>query len=201
MKRYLWYFPLLGGVLIIIGVLTPIATFYNELNIWMWGLIQVRFYGNLLEFVEDQIILYMGISLSIIIVLLSLIIIFTAYFYHIGHFSEWKIGRLWLILGSMILVGMIIYLILLDFYTYNGLFPYGIWEFLNAGFGAVGPIFGSILSIGAGSTILILEKQKRATQPPKIVLPKKIPHIKCPHCGRTLSLNARFCRECGKSIE
>jgi len=200
MKKYLWTFPLLSGVITIIGVLTPVATFFNEINIWIWGLIDGKYFGFNLEFIENQLILYMGIIISIIIGVISIILIITACLFHNGYFEEKRITKLWIIIGGIILTSIIIHLVALDYYNFRGLLPYGIWELFDAGFGAIGPIIGSILTMGSGITMLIMEKQRQASQPPKIKLPKNIPKSICPHCGRALSLNAKFCRECGKSI-
>lgn len=198
LKNYTWVFPIVGGIISIIGVLTPLATFYNYFYIWMWGLVFSRLYGISIEFINNPFIFSIGISTSILIVICSVTLIITGFLYNRSHYTDKKISKLWLSCGFIILICTVISLIIVDFYTYNGMFIYGIWEICDPSFGAIGPILGSVLAIGIGFMVLFsVAGRKEKLIPYSAIAPKK----NCPYCGEILSLNATFCRKCGKSIK
>ncbi|MBY8983604.1 MAG: zinc ribbon domain-containing protein [Candidatus Lokiarchaeota archaeon] len=200
MKKYTWAFPFTAGIITIIGVLTPVAFSGSYFSIWMWGLIYSRLSINPIDFMNEQVFLLTGISASIIITTLALILIITGYLYRKGYLAERNLGKLWAITGCFIFAATIISLVSLEYYTYEGNFPFGVWDFLNAGFGAMGPIVGSILAIGIGIYVSVTEREKRNRKkivPISAIAPKNI----CPHCGKPVSLNASFCSKCGKTIE
>lgn len=199
MKRYTWAFPFCSGIISIIGVLTPIAFSDSIFSIWMWGLIYSRLIGNRFEFMSENVFLITGISVAVIITVFALILVITGYLYRQGYFSERDLGKLWALSGILILVSTVISLVSLEFYTYEGYFTYGIWTYLNAGFGAMGPIIGSITAIGAGIFVSITEKEVRLKKK-SILISKMAPKNLCPHCGKPVSLNASFCSKCGKTI-
>lgn len=197
-KKYTWAFPTIGGFITIIGVLTPVASFYNYIQVWMWGLFISRFYEFSVEFVNDPIILSIGIISSIVLMLFSIILILTGYFYKRGYFDNYKISKVWVSSGIINLIAAIIPLVALDFYVYEPYYFYGIWVFCDPGFGAVGPITGSILTIGIGVLVFTSRAgRKQIPKPISIAAPKNI----CPHCGKPVSLNASFCNSCGKTIK
>jgi len=200
MKKYTWAFPFFSGIISIIGVLTPVAFSDNYFSIWMWGLIYSRIFGNSIEFMNEKVFLFTGISVSIVITVLALVLIITGYLYRQGYFGERDLGKLWVFCGILILAGTIVSLVSLEFYTYEGYFPYGVWDFLNAGFGAMGPIIASIIAIGTGIFVSVTEREnrmRRKTIPISAIAPKNL----CPHCGKSISLNASFCSKCGRTIE
>lgn len=197
LKKYTWVFPFIGGIIPVIGILTPVASFYNYFNVWMWGLVVSRLYGISVEFISEMLILNIGIIASIIIILISLMLIITGYLYKRDYFDNRKISKLWISSGIIILVATIIPLVALDFYTYEGNFPSGIWVICDPGFGAIGPILGSVLTVGIGITVSLSKAGRRQKPfPISVVAPKNL----CPHCGKSVSLNATFCSKCGKTI-
>ncbi len=196
MKQYIWLFPLLSGIIGIIGIITPVASFYGYFNIWLWGLIEI---GVNYDFIMDPFILYFGIINAIVIGIFSIFYIISGYMYNKGHFTNRKIGISWIITGISMIIPLIIYMVLLDHYNHGGLFFFGIWEFFNAGFGVIGPILESILIFGTGIAVLQIERKYREKHP-TIKLPKHIPQKMCPHCGKPISINAQFCSKCGKDI-
>ena len=200
MKKYTWTFPFCGGIIAIIGVLTPVAFSDSFFSIWMWGLIYSRILGNSIEFMNEQVFLLTGITLTIVVTVLALVLIITGYLYRKGYLAERNLGKLWAICGIFILAATIVSLVSLEFYTYEGYFPFGVWDFLSAGFGAMGPIIGSILAIGTGIFVSVTEREqriRRKTIPISAIAPKNL----CPHCGKLISLNASFCSKCGKTID
>lgn len=198
LKKYTWVFPLIGGITSIIGVLTPIATFYNYFNVWTWGLVVSRLYGVSVDFINEALVLNIGIISSIIIALFSLVLIITGYLYKRGYFKNRKISKLWISSGIIIIIVTIIPLVTLDFYTYEGNFPSGIWVICDPGFGAIGPILGGVASVGIGIMVSLSRAGRREKPIPiSVIAPKNL----CPHCGKLISLNATFCSNCGKTIE
>jgi hypothetical protein len=199
MKRYTWAFPFCSGIITIIGVLTPVAFSDSIFSVWIWGLIYTKFLGPKLEFMSERVFLITGISVAIVITVFALVLIITGYLYRQGHFSHRDLGKLWAVSGILILTATIVSLVSLEFYTYEGYFIYGIWTYLNAGFGAMGPIIGSITAIGTGIFVSMTEKELRLKKKSRLITamaPKNI----CPHCGKPVSLNASFCSKCGKTI-
>ena len=200
MKRYAWAFPFCSGIITIIGVLTPVAFSDSIFSIWIWGLIYSKFPSSNLEFMSEKVFLITGISVAIVITVFAVILIITGYLYRQGYFSERDLGKLWAVSGILILAAAIVSLVSLEFYTYGGYFPYGIWTYLDAGFGAMGPIIGSIVAIGTGVFVSVTEKEQRLKKK-SIKISTIAPKNLCPHCGKSVSLNASFCSKCGKTIE
>ena len=200
-KDYLWLFPIISGILSIIGILTPIAYFESYFNIWMWGLVHARLFGRQPEFIEENLILYTGIVVSIIVLLISFALIITGFLYRQGYLDDRKISKVWISFGIIIITSTVISAVSLDFYTYYGNFPYGIWDALDPGFGAIGPIMAGIIIFVIGIYILTTQvnTMRKRKQPIRAfeVAPKSV----CPHCGKPVSLNATFCSRCGKNIE
>ena len=198
MKKFIWAFPVISGIVAIIGVVTPVASYYNSFSIWIWGLIYSRAPDISFEFIDQKIILIIGISTSITISICSILLIITGYLYKKGNFNDKKIAKLWIICGIFIMTSIIATLISLDFYTYNGNFPYGVWDFLNPGFGAIGTISGSVIAMAIGITVSVSEIER-----PRRIVPisKLAPKIICPFCENPISLNASFCSKCGNKIK
>jgi hypothetical protein len=197
-QKYAWIFPFIGGFVTIIGVLTPVASFFSFFQLWMWGLIIIRDYGISVQFINAPIILSVGIISSILLIGFSLLLISTGYLYKKGKFENYKISKIWIASGIIILIATIIPLVTLDFYTYEPFYFYGIWTFCDPGFGAIGPIIGAILAIVIGGMIL---RSKAGRREPPIPISTLAPKDVCPHCGKPVSLNANFCSRCGKTIK
>ena len=197
-QKYTWLFPFIGGIITIIGVLTPVASFYSFFQLWMWGLIVIRDYGISVQFITNPIIISIGIVSSIVLMIFSLFLISTGYLYKKGKFENYKISKFWITSGIIILIATIIPLVALDFYAYEPFYIYGIWTFCDPGFGAFGPIIGAVLAIVIGSMVLKSKVGRRETPIPiSTMAPKDV----CPHCGKPVSLNASFCSSCGKTIK
>ena len=201
MLKYWWLFPFISGLLAFTGVLTPIANIYIYWGIWSWGLIVLRELGTQVEFIDDPVILIIGICVALLILVCSMILIFTGYSYRRRKFVNKRMGRLWIWCGVFILVSTIIMLISLDYYTYDGYLPYGIWSIFNPGFGAIGPIMGGVLAIGMGWFLTYSETGRKYRREKVVRLLDVTPKRSCPFCGKKISLHASFCSKCGRSIE
>jgi len=200
MKRYTWAFPFCSGIIIIIGVLTPVAFSDSFFSLWIWGLIYTRLPSSKFEFMSENVFFITGITVSIIITVFALVLIITGYLYRLGYYSDKDFGKLWAASGILILAATVVSLVSLEFYTYDGFFTYGIWAYLDPGFGAMGPIIGSIIAIGTGIFVSVTEKEVRLKKKSRLIT-AMAPKNLCPHCGKPVSLNASFCSKCGKTIE
>jgi len=200
MKKYTWLFPFFSGIIAGLALLTPVAQFESYFSIWMWGLVNARLIENSLAFIDEQLIFFTGIGTSIAIMIFSLILIITGYLYRQRYFADKDLGKLWIGCGALILTSTIVSCVSLDYYTYDGYFPYGIWSSINPGFGAIGPILASIMAIGSGIFVSVTERNNRMRRkiiPLSTIAPKTL----CPHCKKEISLNASFCSGCGKLLE
>lgn len=198
LKKYSWLFPVIGGLITLIGVSTPIASMMNLFQVWMWGLVVTRFLDISVDFIKDPVLLNIGIICSIILLVFSLILIITGYFYKRGYFNNYIISKIWISCGVGILPATIVPLVTFDFYVYDPFFFNGLWTFCDPGFGAIGPIAGGVIAIVIGVLVLTSRAgRKQVPVPISVAAPKNT----CPHCGRAISLNASFCSKCGKTIK
>jgi hypothetical protein len=184
----------------VLGLLTPVASFYRYFNMWMWGLMVARLPDTVVEFNNDGLIFISGISVSVMILVFSLVLIISSYWYHRGFYEYRNFGKLWIISGIVMVAGVIEFVVVMDFYTHHGFFMYGFWSSFTPGFGVTGPFIGSILAISVGIFVHITEKELRMRKravPMSAFAPKSV----CPHCRKPVSLNASFCSKCGKLIE
>ena len=201
MKKYIWAVPTISGIISILGMINPIASIDNNIEIWMWGLIVIRSFENHIEFINETLPLLAGIIVSLIIIIFSLILIFTGRYFKRGHFNDRKISKLWIICGSFIFAATVISLISLDFFTFYGNFPNGIWWIFDPGFGAIGPFLGSLLAIGIGIYVSSASRRQKNISLSRIPISSVAPKSKCPYCGKSVSFNAIFCSKCGQKIE
>jgi hypothetical protein len=200
-KGYLWLFPLISGIFSLIAISTPIAYYDSSFNIWMWGLIHARIFDREPEFIDEKLILSTGIVLSLIILIISFALIITGLLFRRGYMDDRKISITWISFGVVMIASTIISVVSLDYYTYYGNFPYGMWDLLDPGFGAIGPIMAGITIIIIGIYILTTKMNTMRKRKPPIRIYEAAPKSVCPHCGKAVSLNATFCSKCGKNIE
>lgn len=173
-KNYIWSFPLLAGVLTIIGLLTPSSAFEDvEIN-WMWGLR----YFNLLPVDEGfnwifeltpkdftPIIFVCKIIPFIVLLAISIFsIILAIKLRKQGDFQKFE--RKWLLCGILLIIVAIVYLIeievLMRFYydEYFGL-DMGYWENYTPGFAIVAPfISGVVILVGFYVNKFVLPKKE-----------------------------------------
>ncbi len=157
---------MLTGVLIIICLFVPVAYFdrYSNFSIWLCGLIYDRGLDNTIKLIDNIIILLIGILLTIIIAISSLMLIRTGNYYRRDQIDDTKIGKLCVSYGIVIIAGIIVFLVLLNQYTYHNLYPNGIWNNLNPGIGLVGPCGGGIMEVGLGIAFLKTSRAKKKEQ-------------------------------------
>lgn len=214
-KDYNWAFPLIGGIIALIALLTP-AGYYSDysgsMNFWMWGLLSIYAYGygGITTFTHDpgEIIIS---ATSTIIVLISIIMIITKAnrTRNYGDESKWLGASISLIIGTIIWIAGIE----INGQIYSGI---SIWSIINPGFGVIGMFLGAILAIIGHAVSKMSHKQPR-----DLIVPKKIPFVSspvskpietsvesrsttfkyCPNCGDKFTIpDQKYCGNCGFEI-
>ena len=106
--KYNWLTVILIGVIIIISLFVPIALNDGNFSIWLWGLIYDRSFDNAFKFIENIIILSIGITSAIIIGVFSLKLILIGKSYTRNYIDDKKIGKLCICYGSIIIMSIIV---------------------------------------------------------------------------------------------
>jgi len=169
-KNYIWTFPLLGGILTIIGLLTPFSM-EDGVYSWLWGGNYFELGGDsyfywTLEIYQDVPLIFISNITLFIILLITAIgsIIYSLMVWKTGDFKRYE--RKWLYLGILFIIATIVYLIefeILMRYYYKEYFDLdaSYWEFFNPGFGLIAPILsGGIILAGFGINKYFLPKKR-----------------------------------------
>jgi len=154
-KKYLWAFPLIGGLISLISFFTPAAFFFyryptyrTEFYRWMLDFyVSLAFYDNGTETIttglNTSLAGYISWICSILIIVLNLLIILSANKYRKGKtVSE----NNWLIFALITITTTIMWMIVKEIYTRNS-FDHSFWGLLSPGFGIIGPFLGASLEI------------------------------------------------------
>ncbi len=213
-KNSIWALPLIGGILALIGLLTPAASYssyYNTMQFWMWGLMSVRLYDyyegylTVTQFTESPVEIGLSIISTVIILVSAILLISKANSSRKNGVS----GVGWLSPSILMMLGTIIWMVGLEIYSqiYSGL---SFWTYIDAGFGVIGPFLGAGLSIvGYG----VSKMSSKRTQ--EMIIPMKqgftSPHISinaahsfrfCPQCGeKRQQADQHFCINCGFDLK
>jgi len=121
-KDYIWVFPLVGGILTIVGLLTPVA-YLEALGIgeyyWLWGLryLDAGPYGTFtnwffeLEPKEFTPFLFLDFFVHFVIFLIVALVILTSALKARKEGDIHRFQKIWLSLGIILIIVGIIYLI------------------------------------------------------------------------------------------
>jgi len=126
LKENLWIIPLIGAILAIISLITPIATFVvsatQTFYCWTWFILSV---GQDLVLIpnSDEVLRFVGILGSVLILTAVGIIAITIYKIQNNDIKNSLVGPYWLISGFLIIGGAIISIIALNSYVLNGYTP------------------------------------------------------------------------------
>ena len=201
-RDYIWSFPILGGIFIIIGVLTPTASSGTVMHVWIWGLTSLELIpeGTRIIWLEKSVFI-VGINIVILDILLSIVLIITGYKYKVFKVNLKRISTLWIFTGILLLCSSILSLIWLDIHYFGGMFHYEMFVLFDPGFGVIGPIFGSILTVGTGYWVRtnLPNNYRRIKVPSKKDI--SFVRVECPFCNKTVSVNAKFCNRCGNCLK
>lgn len=174
-KNYIWSFPLLAGILTIIGLFTPSSAFEEYDINWMWGLRNTNVFGVDSSFSwifelppkDFTIIIFLSkiIPFFIFITISILSIIFALKLRKSDDFRKFE--RKWLMCGVSFIILGIFYLIeveILMHHYYKEYFGLDIsyWEEYTPGFAIIAPfISGAIIITGIIVNKYILVPEKR----------------------------------------
>jgi hypothetical protein len=198
----IWFFPILGGILILIGSLTPAASSGTVMYVWIWGLtsLELLLDGTRIIWLEKSVFI-VGINIVILNIIFSIVLIITGYKYKLFRVNLKRISALWIFIGILILCSSILLIIWLDFHYFGGTFQNEMFVLFDPGFGVVGPVIGGILTLGTGYWVRTnLPNNYRKLKMPSR---KSVPFLgaACPFCNRAVSVNAKFCNRCGNVLE
>ena len=159
-KDYLWFFPLLAGILMIIGLLTPFSMRSGE-YIWLWGL---RYYGIGTKPFFEWIFKLQPLQFTPIIFINNLIFFLALLIISIGSIiyslkakrreEAKKFERNLFLWGILFIVLIIVYLIEFEFlmryyYKEELSLDASFWDFYYPGFAIIAPFLsGSIIITG-----------------------------------------------------
>lgn len=153
-KNFFWIFPLLAGIISLIGLIIPAwysKTSFKE-NLWIVGIIEHIFWdGSIFEILPPELFMPSLIT-TIFVSISSIMIIGISVLFIKGKKFLVKAEILWLIMGIIQLCALIIYInaMVTGFYNYTQRTDYSIhnfWAIYNFNFGLIFPFVGSILSI------------------------------------------------------
>ncbi|TFG24123.1 MAG: zinc ribbon domain-containing protein [Promethearchaeota archaeon] len=218
-KDYIWVFPLIGGFLIILAVLTP-AVYYRlgpiYSYIWLWGL-KVTSSGSSWVSGFNYIDLVVYVVCTILILIAGIKLIETSNKVRLGRMDLKDVDLLWLELSILAIVAIIIWIVILSIATTSTqtrttlttttTTTTNIWSYHQVGFGVIGVFMGAIITlIGFGLTRY--EPTPKKTPTPARIMPQQttlqpVPSPSastCPSCGAGLRPIDQFCPKCGRQI-
>jgi len=167
-KKYIWIFAFMGGIISLIALLTPAAglnyrspSFDNDFYLWMFNLFfshrfEAGIHTTRIEFDTHLISLIPSIICSLLITISSIITIITANKYRKGVLNT-KIS--WLISAIVIIIATIIWMIMMEI-SRKVLYGHEFWGILYPSFGVIGPFIGASLEIVA---FILMKKNLRSS--------------------------------------
>ncbi|UCC19316.1 MAG: zinc ribbon domain-containing protein [Promethearchaeota archaeon] len=217
-RNYSWAFPIGGGFLAIIALLTPSAyysDYYQTFNFWMWGLVSYQIYDyyygsqNIVMFTDVPQTLSLCIICSILIIICIIGILSSGSSYRRKMRSNISDKAKWLAPSILLIIGAIIWMVGMEIISLTTPYPTSFWSTINPGFGVIGMFLGGAVSI-IGYGISRMKPQETR----EIILPMKKEFIKtgevaisadltksfrfCPNCGHQIyKQEQRFCTNCG----
>lgn len=154
-KKYIWIFAFMGGLMALIALLTPAAgfnyrspSFDSDFYLWMCNLFfshrfEAGIHTTRIEFDTPLISLIPSIICSLLITISSIITIITANKYRKGILDT-KIS--WLVSAIVIIIATIIWMIMMEV-SRRVLYGHEFWGLLYPCFGVIGPFIGAGLEI------------------------------------------------------
>jgi len=208
---YVWGFPLFGGLLGIIAMLTPAASiieFGSSFYLWIWGLVSFQLfgYGGMTVYTDNILLIIPSIIISIVIVISIIALLASANKCR----NDMKVGNIGnskgLTPSILIIISTIAWIISVEVVYVSGGMSF--WAFTSPGFGVIGMFLGSIIPIIG----YVVSKQGIKRRRDLDFIPKKSVGMKsvsipitvgsalnfCPECGeKTADFTQSFCMKCG----
>ncbi len=224
-KEYNWLIPLFGGIIALIGFVTPaasISNFISTLNIWMWGLFSIKEfdyytlnYYTATQFTINPIEIIISLISSLIVLIGIISLIAKANSYRKNQSLEGK----WISPSILLIIGSLIWIVGMEIYSQIDI-GLSFWTFISPGFGVIGPFFGAIITLIGYAVIRSKPKQPREVitpqvgqeihpykiqQQPSSLHPQESPIVKqaikyCIRCGEKNLKESLYCIECGNKF-
>lgn len=205
-RNYIWTFPLLGGILTLIALLTPAVYIYeigDYIFLWIWGLFSVQIHDyyydttyNLTTFTDNELILIPSIICSVFIFVGILALFSSSYSFR----KEIKKGNIeknrGLAPSIIIMISTIAWMISMEISFIVGPGSMSFWSAYNVGFGVIGMFLGAIFGMIGYGVSKYMAKQRGEVK----FLPKKGFQIKFSSDPTITASNFNFCPECGQKI-
>ncbi len=219
----MWSIPLIGGIIAIIAVLTPVASF-DTMGVswywWMWTLsvMGISGMGSEALFITEVDIMIPSLITTVIMILNIISLLSLAIKTKTRKLDTKNFESTSIIIGILLIGITIYYLVTIDSAFYDGLiiegtsFPMGyhFWEVFSPSFGVIGPFLSAVLTfIGAGVFRYYSKRRVELTPIKMGTFEERRPIIKsegglnfCPECGqKILSTAQRFCMNCGFELQ
>ena len=154
-KKYIWLFAFMGGLIALIALLTPAAcfnyrspSFDSDFYLWMFNLFfshrfEAGIHTTTIKFDTHMISLIPSITCSLLIIIFNITAIVTANKYRKGTFDP-KFS--WLVLAILTIIATIIWMIMMEI-SGKVLYGHEFWGLLYPCFGVIGPFIGAGLEI------------------------------------------------------
>jgi hypothetical protein len=147
-REHMWSVPLIGGMIIVISLFTPVATeftyIHNIVFYWMLGSYVNYFYGDFNRGLNNNLLSYIpSVVASIIIGISALIILYCAYKYQNDQRDPKK---LIVISSSVIIISALLWIIFMEVgwqVEYNLSF----WRLYVPNVGIFGIFLGAVLAL------------------------------------------------------
>ena len=174
-KDSLWLFPLFGGIIAFIAVLTPVAFaiyyewpvgYYITREIWMWGFFIDRFYSYTVGFITRFTFSTDPSEVAVEVLATGMILVgIIGLIASANTYRRNRIRKYWVPFTLLMIGGLLIYVIGLEVLTYLNV-GQDFWGIFYPGFGVFGPPIGAILSfIGYGLSKKELKERSKPLTP------------------------------------
>jgi len=210
-KKYIWVLPLVGGVIALISLLTPVVS-VNLMgmitgSLWMWDLYTYNFamVSSGTEFVMEPLVLIPSLTSTCLLVIGGILLLTTGMKLKNRNLEQVNVKVPSILAGIVILIAEILWLSMVPtffplqrFYSgYPGTFwTYSYMSFHTAGFGLIGGFISTFIAFGAAGAAQYYSKDREVVISDK---KEKFPLTKEPTTSETSEL--KFCPECGAEIE
>ncbi|MFX1315561.1 MAG: hypothetical protein ACFE9T_06820 [Promethearchaeota archaeon] len=220
-KDYIWVFPLVGGILTIVGLLTPVAYVRisnNSQYYWLWGLFFAHIGGSThtewifeMEPKEISPAIFLFFLVNFVVFLIFAIGSIKSAYKAKKEKETKQFEKSWLTQGIGVIVLAILFIIFTEilmsiYYDKIGFPGTSFWENWDPGFAIIAPfISGGLIITGVIMSKYIPKREGVAPIKEKVIpttKPRIIDHTKsfsyCPECGQTVMYEGcKFCTSCG----
>jgi len=210
-KKYIWVFPLIGGIITLISLVTP-AVSVNLMgmitaSLWFWDLYTWNFtmLSSGTEFVMEPLVLIPSLISTCLLTIGGILLLVTAMRLKRRNLEQVNIETPSILGGVVILIAEIVWLSMVPTFfplaKYYGSYPGSFWSlyglsFHTVGFGIIGGFFSTVIAFGGAGAAHYYSKEREVKFPEK----KEIaPPTKEPTASETPE--QKFCTECGAEIE